>query len=71
MGWDWEGDMSFCNFKKLVQFLDKELDLDEKLEVLDHLESCEICRDSIYQIAHDRDETFFIRRPYNVEKHVA
>ena len=60
--------MSTCSFKKLVQLLDKQLELDEKLEVLSHLESCAICRDAIYQISHDRDEGFFIHKPYNINK---
>ena len=63
--------MTACSFKKLVQLLDKQLTLDEKLEVLDHLQSCTICRDAVYQISRDRDEAFFVRRPYNVEKNVA
>jgi hypothetical protein len=63
--------MSVCSFKKLVLLLDKKLDLDEKLDVLDHLASCTICRDAIYQISRDRDEAFFIHRPYNVDKVVA
>ena len=65
------GVMAACSFKKLVQLLDKQLNLDEKLEVLNHLDSCKICRDAVYQISRDRDEAFFIHRPYNVEKHVA
>jgi hypothetical protein len=65
------GDMNTCSFKKLVQLLDKQLDLDEKLEVLAHLESCGICRDAVYQISRDRDESLFVHRPYNVEKNVA
>ena len=36
------GIMSACSFKKLVLLLDKKLDLDEKLEVLGHLQSCTI-----------------------------
>jgi hypothetical protein len=73
---DWQskgmrGVMSACSFKKLVQLLDKQLAIDEKLEVLAHLESCSICRDAIYQISHDRDEKLFIHKPYNVEKHIA
>ena len=63
--------MNTCSFQKLVQLLDKQLGLDEKLEVLTHLESCTICRDTVYQIARDRDEGLFIRRPYNINKHVA
>jgi len=63
--------MDTCSFHKLVQLLDKRLGLDEKLEVLTHLESCTICRDSVYQIARDRDEALFIRRPYKIKRNVA
>jgi hypothetical protein len=63
--------MSTCSFKKLVLLLDKKLSLDEKLEVLSHLDTCRICRDAVYQISRDRDEAFFIHRPYNVDKNVA
>jgi len=63
--------MTACSFKKLVQLLDKQLNLDDQLEVLSHLDTCQICRDAIYQISRDRDEAYFIHRPYNVEKHVA
>ena len=65
------GVMNACSFKKLVQLLDKQLTLDDKLEVLGHLDTCAICRDAIYQISRDRDEAFFVKRPYNVEKVVA
>ena len=63
--------MNACSFQKLVMLLDRKLDLDEKLEVLGHLDSCKICRDAVYQISRDRDESFFVRRPYHVEKIVA
>ncbi len=63
--------MSACSFKKLLLLLDKKLSLDEKLEVLSHLDTCRICRDAVYQISRDRDEAYFIHRPYNVDKHVA
>ena len=63
--------MDTCSFQKLVLLLDKKLGLDEKLEVLTHLESCTICRDTVYQIARDRDEALFIRRPYNIIRNVA
>lgn len=62
--------MSTCNFEKLVRLLDKKLGLDEKLEILNHLSSCSICRDTIYLISRDRDEALFIARP-NPERHVA
>ncbi len=63
--------MSACSFEKLIQLLDKKLGLDEKLEVLEHLNTCKICRDAVYQISRDRDDSFFVRRPYNVEKNIA
>jgi hypothetical protein len=63
--------MSTCSFKKLVLLLDKKLGLDEKLEILGHLDSCKICRDAVYQISRDRDEAYFVHRPYNVNKIVA
>jgi len=63
--------MNACSFKKLVQLLDKQLSLDEQLEVQDHLDTCAICRDAVYQISHDRDEAYFIHRPYKIDKIVA
>lgn len=63
--------MNACSFQNLVLLLDNKLDLDEKLEVLDHLDTCKICRDAVYQISHDRDEALFIHRPNRIEKIVA
>ena len=63
--------MKTCSFQKLVQLLDKQLGLDEKLEVLTHLESCSICRDTVYQISRDRDEALFIQRPFKIKRNVA
>ena len=63
--------MKTCNFEKLIRFLDKQLDLDEKLEVLDHLDHCEICRDAVFHISRDRDSNLFYHRPYKAEKVLA
>ncbi len=63
--------MNACSFEKLVQMLDKKLDLDEQLEVFGHLRTCEICRDAVYQISRDRDAAFFVYCPYEVEQNVA
>jgi uncharacterized protein YuzB (UPF0349 family) len=63
--------MKTCNFEKLVHFLDEQLELDEKLDVLDHLDSCDICRDAIYHISRDRDSGLFEYRPYKPEKILA
>ena len=60
-----------CSFQKLVQLLDKQLELDDKLEVLTHLDNCVICRDTVYQLVRDRDEALFVRRPYKINRSVA
>jgi predicted anti-sigma-YlaC factor YlaD len=44
-----------CDFDQLLQLLNRQLDLDRQLEVYDHLDQCEICRDTVYQLAHDQD----------------
>jgi anti-sigma factor RsiW len=63
--------MKNCNFEMLIQYLDKQLGLEEKLEVLDHLDHCEICRDAVYHISRDRDTKLFYYRPYKTEKVLA
>ncbi len=52
--------MSACSFGRLLQFLSKQLDLDRQLEVYDHLDRCDICRDALYQLASDQDGVFSI-----------
>jgi predicted anti-sigma-YlaC factor YlaD len=54
-----------------VLLLEDKLELDDKLEVLEHLDRCPICRDAVYQIARDRDEALFIPQPPRAEKIVA
>ncbi len=63
--------MNGCNFSKLVKLLDKKLNLDDRLEVLDHVQHCAICREAIYNISRDRDGEYFIYRPYKEGKTVA
>jgi len=53
-----------CDFEMLVHYLDKELDLDEQLDVLGHVDECETCRDAVFHISRDRDAKFFVFRPY-------
>jgi anti-sigma factor RsiW len=60
--------MRTCNFEKLVAYLDNELDVDARLDVLDHLDHCEICRDAVFHISRDRDANLFVYRPYKMEK---
>ena len=52
--------MSACNFEYLLQFVNKQLDLDKQLEIYDHLDRCDICRDAVYQISRDLDRVLFI-----------
>ncbi len=61
--------MSSCSFEKLLQLLDKQLDLDGKLDVFDHLDHCENCRDAIYHILRDRDSGYFVVRPNRLAGH--
>jgi hypothetical protein len=63
--------MKSCDFEKLVRYLDKQLGLDEKLDVLDHLDRCDICRDAVFHISRDRDGSLFYHRPYKAEKVLA
>jgi hypothetical protein len=60
--------MTPCSFEHLVQYLDGELDLDGRLELLEHLDFCETCRDAIFHISRDRDAGLFVHRPYRVDK---
>lgn len=60
-----------CDFEKLVLYLDKKLDLDDRLTLLTHLDECESCMEAIYQLTRDRDADYFVFRPYKPEKVMA
>ena len=62
--------MKACSFDRLLQFVNKQLDLDGQLEVYDHLDRCDICRDAVYQLARDRDEAFHVCRAHRVKPFV-
>jgi len=62
--------MSTCSFDRLLQFCNKNLDLDGQLEIYGHLDRCNICRDAIYQLSRDRDEAFHIHRAYRAKPSV-
>lgn len=49
-----------CSFEKLIKLLDKQMSLNARLEVYDHLDHCHICRDAVFGISRDRDQDFFI-----------
>ncbi len=59
--------MSGCNFDSLLKLVDKQLDLDGKLDVYDHLDHCDNCRDAVYHILRDRDEEFFVPGRQKIE----
>ena len=67
--------MSACNFEYLLQFINKQLDLDKQLEVYDHLDRCDICRDAVYQLSRDLDGVLFTHRaqcvkPNAIRRHI-
>jgi hypothetical protein len=63
--------MTACSFDKLLQLLDKKLDLDSKLELFAHLDKCETCRDAIYELSRNRDSAFLVYRKYHVDNKIA
>jgi hypothetical protein len=56
--------MSACNFEYLLQFVNNQLDPDKQLEVYDHLDRCDICRDAVCQISCDLNRSLFIYCPH-------
>ena len=58
--------MKACSFDRLLQFVNKQLDLDGQLEVYGHLDQCDICRDTVYQLSHDLDGALFVSRAHRV-----
>jgi hypothetical protein len=43
-----------CNFEKLIWYLERRMGTDGELEVLEHLEKCEICFDTICELVRER-----------------
>jgi len=60
--------MIACSFDNLIKLLDKKLELDSRLDVYDHLDNCDTCRDAIYHIKRDRDEAALLFRPFRARK---
>jgi hypothetical protein len=48
-----------CNFERLWLYLDRKLDLDGQLEVLEHLENCETCFEAVYMMSRDNGAKLF------------
>ncbi len=60
--------ITHCKKESLAHLLADDLDLDTKIDVLEHLDSCTTCRDAFYGLSRERDSSLFVRRPYNVDK---
>ena len=63
--------MDGCEFSRLVQLLEGTLDLDSQLAVLEHLDECRTCKEAIYRLSRERDNGYFLRVPYDVDKVLA
>jgi hypothetical protein len=63
--------MVLCSFNRLLQLLDKLLEVDEQLEAYDHLDQCETCLDAIYRLSRDRDKALFIYPGHSSEPYFA
>jgi len=62
--------MKACSFDRLLQFVNKQLDLDGQLEVYGHLDRCDICRDAVYQLSHDLNGALFVSRAHRTGPNV-
>lgn len=43
-----------CDFVRLIEYLERRLGTDGELEVLEHLEGCEVCFDTICELVRER-----------------
>ena len=43
-----------CDFEKLIEYLERRMGTDGELEVLEHLEKCEVCFDTICELVRER-----------------
>jgi hypothetical protein len=62
--------MNACSFERLVQFVNKQLDLDGQLDVFGHLDRCDICRDAVCQLSADRAGALSSFRARRVKKSI-
>ncbi len=62
--------MDGCSLENLVLLLDNGLNLDARLIVFGHLDSCRYCKEAVYQLARIRDKAFFIFRPFALGKKI-
>ena len=43
-----------CDFEKLIEYLERRMGTDGELEVMEHLEKCEVCFDTICELVRER-----------------
>ncbi len=55
--------MNDCSFERLLRLVEKRLGTEAQLKLFDHLDRCEICRESVYHIVRDRDEALQVLLP--------
>jgi hypothetical protein len=58
--------MRSCSFIRLLQLVNKQLDLDGQLDVYGHLGRCDICRDAVYELSRDLAGAFATSRAHRV-----
>ncbi len=63
--------MNGCSREFLLRLLKRQLDLDDQLDLFDHLDGCEDCRRAIYQMSKDRDRSLYGILPVTREKRTA
>ena len=57
--------MNGCSRRKLIAFAEGRMDLDEKLDVLYHLDRCQKCWDDLYLIRKSKNGQLYSRRTRN------
>lgn len=56
-----------CNYNKLSDFVENKLDIDSRLEILEHLEQCSHCFDEVYKLKKMRDGRHFIYKELDID----
>lgn len=54
-----------CDFERLLRYLEMRLEIDEQLEILDHLEHCGDCFETLYLLKQDLDAGLLV--PYKLD----
>ncbi len=60
--------MIHCEKENLAHLIADDLDVDTKIDILEHLEVCTTCKDAYYGMTRERDSVLFVHRRYNVDR---